>query len=406
MDRRQLLEMAARARAAARKLAVMTVTHRKNCLLAMRGALVEGADRIFDAAELDAADRGRPSPDRKDLAVMERCIDTVIALPHPLGRVEATWLRPNGLKIEKVRVPIGVIGLLYEGQSAFTVSAMALALKSGNAAFGLCRMPADRATRAIMDILNQAAQASGLAADILHLVTDPAPECLRDFIRLRPGINALVPRCNAETMHILRKEALVPILCSGAGICHVYVDRDADMEMALHIIENAKCQRPGARNSAETVLVHQDVAAELADKLTRELAPQGVELRGDSAFCVLAPESQPARPDEWSREHCSLVLGVRIVDGLKQALDHISEFGTGHSDAIITANKEQAATFQTAVDSACVYVNASPRFTEGGEFGMGVELGVSTEHLHARGPVGLEELTTYKYLVVGNGQIR
>ncbi|MBU1657325.1 MAG: glutamate-5-semialdehyde dehydrogenase, partial [Candidatus Omnitrophica bacterium] len=316
--------------------------------------------------------------------------------------------RPNGLVIEKVRVPIGVIGIIYESRPNVTADCTALCFKSGNAVILRGGSDAISSNKAIYNAMKEAASAAGLTEDAFILVEDTSRELVDDMLNSSGGIDLIMPRGGESLIRQVVEKSRVPVIKHYKGICHVYVDEHADLSMAEEICYNAKVQRPGVCNAMETMLVHESVAAFFLPRVFKKLSEAGVTLKGDTAARkILGSKSiVEATEDDFHTEYLDLVLNIRVVDSLDEAVDHIAEFGTDHSDAIVTENEKNALEFTKRVDSAAVYVNASTRFTDGGEFGKGAEIGIATGKLHARGPMGLSELTTYKYVVTGTGQVR
>jgi glutamate-5-semialdehyde dehydrogenase len=337
---------------------------------------------------------------------MAKGLRVVAGLPDPVGKVDSTWLRPNGLEIRRVRVPIGVIAIIYESRPNVTVDAAGLCLKTGNAVFLRGGSESFESNQCLVRIMTEAGGSVGLPPGAVQMVPWTEREVVSQLLRLDQYIDLVIPRGGKGLIRTVVETATMPVIKHYEGVCHIYVDKAADPEMALRIIENAKCQRPATCNAVEKVLIHADIAAEFAPRLGRRLLERRVELRGDPAFCRLVSDAKPATDDDWYAEYLDLILTVGVVDSLEAAIAHITKYGSAHSDAIITANKAAAQQFTTEVDSAAVYVNASTRFTDGGQFGMGAEIGISTDRIHARGPMGLDELTIYKYIVQGNGQIR
>lgn len=387
----------------------------------MADALIENTDKILAANALDVAasegvissvmiDRLRLTEDR--IVGMANGIREIIALPSPLGRVLETVVRPNGLKIEKVSVPMGVIAIIYESRPNVTSDAAALALKSGNVCILKSGKEAYRSARAVVDALREGLSKAGLPEDTVLLVDDVTREGANTLMKASGYVDLLIPRGGAGLIRACVENATVPCLETGTGICHIYVDRDADVDMALSILENAKTSRPSVCNAAEVCLVHKDVAADFLPKMKALLVDKriadgkgAVELRTDDAAHAIIG-GKIAADSDFDTEFLDYILAVKVVDSLDDAIIHISEHSTHHSEAIITANAAAAAEFTARIDSAAVYVNASTRFTDGGEFGLGCEMGISTQKMHARGPLGIKELTTYKYIITGDGQIR
>ena len=411
----QVEEMARRAKAAALELGALDTNKKNSILLAMADGLMEHMDAILAANAQDmenARANGRPEAmidrlalNEKRIAGMAGGIRQVAALADPVGEMVSGGRRPNGLEIVKKRVPMGVVGIIYEARPNVTADAMALCLKSGNAAILKGGSEAIRSNQAVAEALVTAAEESGAPQGALWLVEDTSREEAQRMMRLNGLIDVLIPRGGAGLIRSVVENATVPVIETGVGNCHVFVDASADLDMAVTIAVNAKVSRPAVCNAAESLLVHADVAEALFARLLPAMAEQGVELRG-------CPRSQalgvaiPATEEDFATEYLDLILSVKIVDSVSEAIGHVNRYGTGHSEAIITRNLENARLFQTMVDAAAVYVNASTRFTDGEEFGFGAEIGISTQKLHARGPMGLKELTTFKYLITGDGQIR
>lgn len=387
----------------------------------MADALVDYKDEILAANELDIKasegvisavmiDRLRLTEER--ISGMASGMREICTLPSPLGKVLETVERPNGLKIEKISVPMGVIAIIYESRPNVTSDAAALALKSGNVCILKSGKEAYRSARAIVDALRVGLSKAGLPEDAVLLVDDVTREGANTLMKASGYIDLLIPRGGAGLIRACVENATVPCLETGTGICHIYVDRDADVDMALSILENAKTSRPSVCNAAEVCLVHKDVAEEFLPKMKKLLVDNrladgknAVELRTDErAYKIIG--GTPAGENDFDTEFLDYILAIKVVNSAEDAINHISEHSTHHSEAIITKNPESAKEFTSKVDSAAVYVNASTRFTDGGEFGLGCEMGISTQKMHARGPLGIRELTTYKYIITGEGQIR
>jgi glutamate-5-semialdehyde dehydrogenase len=405
----------AAAKSAAPALARTSTAQRDAVLEAMAVQIDAGHDAILAAnrKDLDAGaeaglssamlDRLRLDPDR--LRGISASLRDLIDLPDPLGRVVRGFTLPNGLDIRQVTVPLGVIAMVYEGRPNVTVDAAGLAIKSGNACVLRGSSSAIHSNIALADLLRAAVTQCGLPADVVGLITDTTRESVKHLGRARGLVDLLIPRGGAGLIQAVVTESQVPVIETGVGNCHVYVDRAADLDMAVDIVENAKVQRPSVCNAAETLLVHRDVAGTVLPRIAERLTADGVVVRGDDATrAVIAAE--PATPDDWDTEYLDLTLAVAVVDDLDGALAHIARHGTLHTEAIITQDRAAARRFVSEVDAAAVMVNASTRFTDGGEFGFGAEIGISTQKLHARGPMGLAELVTTKYVVEGDGQIR
>jgi glutamate-5-semialdehyde dehydrogenase len=331
----------------------------------------------------------------------------VAALPDPIGKVDKMERRPNGLIIGRRRVPLGVIAIIFEARPNVTVDAAALCLKSGNVCILRGGKEAIRSNRCVTELMRQALEQADLPADCISLVQDTSHDTANELMHLDGYVDVLIPRGGAGLIRAVAKEASVPVIRTGEGVCHVYVDDEADLDMAAKILYNAKCSRPSVCNAAECVLVHRDVLADFWKRALPLLDEKGVELRADQeALALLGTRALPAQESDWDAEYDDYILAVRTVGGMEEAIDFINAHGTQHSEAIITKNYFKAQRFLDAVDAAAVYVNASTRFTDGGEFGLGAEIGISTQKMHARGPMGLEELTSCKYVIYGEGQVR
>ncbi len=404
------------AKDAARVLSTASTGQKNDALRAIANALHDSEAAILDAnaADTDAArQRGlrenmveRLALTPKRIAAMTEGLTQVAALPDPIGVVLGGGTRPNGLRISKVRVPLGVIGIIYESRPNVTVDAAALCLKSGNAVILRGGSEAIHSNRALADAIAGAVEKTGLPRASVQLVHSTDREAARRLMTLNEYVNCLIPRGGASLIKTVVSTATVPVIETGTGNCHVFVDKDADLDMAARIVVNAKCQRPSVCNALETLLVHSAIAADFLPLMGQQLCSAGVELRADASALALLPQASPATEDDWHEEYNALILVVAVVDDLDAALTHIARYGTRHSECIVTEDYRAAERFLSSVDAAAVYVNASTRFTDGFEFGFGAEIGISNQALHARGPMGLEELTTYKYLVRGDGQVR
>jgi glutamate-5-semialdehyde dehydrogenase len=413
----QIEAMGRRARAAARALALCSEDRKNAALLAMADAIeAAGAEivaangRDLQAAPgygLNAAAVDRLRLDAARIHAMAAGVREVAALPDPCGEIIRQWTRPNGMQITKLRVPIGVVGIIYESRPNVTADAAVLCVKSGNACILRGGKEAIHSNAAIAKALSAGAVHAGLSADIVQLVPFTDREGVRLLAQMDRYLDVIVPRGGHALIEAVVEHARMPVIKHYHGVCHVYVDQAADLAMAEKIAVNAKCQRPGVCNAMETLLVHRDVAGEFLPSVAKSLRDRGVELRGDQRTCeVLGADVKAATEEDWTTEYLDLILSIRVVDSLEQAVDHIEHYGSHHSDSIVTADEAAARKFLAAVDSAAVFWNVSTRFCDGGEFGFGAEIGISTDKLHARGPMGLEELTTYKYLVTGAGQVR
>ena len=415
------LEILQRAKSAAPLLAVLSTDQKNAALNAMADALELYSDQILKANEEDVEhakgvigdvmiDRLRLTQER--IHAMAEGIREVVALPDPVGKVETSFERPNGLRIERVRIPVGVVAMIYESRPNVTSDAAALALKSGNVCVLRGGKEAYRSSFAIAQAMRAGLHSLGLCEDFVNILEDTTRAGANELMTAVDYVDLLIPRGGAGLIRACVENAKVPCIQTGTGICHIYVDEYADLDMALDIIENAKTSRPSVCNAAEVCLVHKNIAKRflpmLKQRLTSDRAAQGkisVELRLDARSASII-DGALAGEDDFDTEFLDYVLAVGIVDSVGDAIKHISTHSTHHSEAILTNNAENAALFMSSVDSAAVYVNASTRFTDGGEFGLGCEIGISTQKLHARGPMGLEELTTYQYRIFGNGQIR
>ena len=411
----ETLETLKRARAAARALA-LSPTVRKNQALGALAAMLRderGAILTANAGDLERArDQGMAGAFVERLALsdarieaMARGVEEVAALPDPVGEVIARWRRPNGLEISQVRVPIGVIAIIYESRPNVTVDAGVLGLKAGNAVVLRGGKEALASNALLAGLIARALESAGLASDALCFVGNPDREVIQILKRHPEAIDLIIPRGGKALKQALAGSA-VPLLPHFDGLCHTYVDRAADLKMAEEICFNAKCSRPAVCNAMETLLVHREAAPRFLPPLAARMQAAGVELRGCERTRAIVPGARPAAAADWDTEFLDLILAVKVVDSLDEALAHIARHGSGLADAIVTADRAAAARFQHEVDSATVYVNASTRFTDGFEFGFGAETGISTNRLHARGPMGLRELTIYKYLITGDGQVR
>jgi glutamate-5-semialdehyde dehydrogenase len=412
----QILEMGRRARSAVPQLAGLDAEARQRILVAMAGSLLSRRDAIeaanasdcksATAAGLSAAMLDRLRLDGSRIEAMAAGLRQVAALPDPLDALLGVVNRPNGLVIRKVRVPLGTIAVIYESRPNVTADAAALCFKAGNAVILRGGSEAAASNAAIHDAMTAAGRDAGLPDHAIQFVTTTDRAAVRALLQMDEAIDLVIPRGGESLIRAVAEQSRVPVLKHYKGVCHVYVDRAAELDMAVAIVVNAKCQRPGVCNAMETLLVHEAIAETFLPRVAELLAGEGVEIRGDTVTCRLVPGAKPASERDWSEEYLDLILSVRVVDDLSAALDHIERYGTRHSDVIVTADDDAARRFTREVDSAAVYVNASCRFTDGAEFGLGAEIGISTDKLHARGPCGIEELTTYKYVIEGTGQIR
>lgn len=405
-----------RALAASRALAGLGARRKNAALRAMAGALADRREAILAAnacdlaaaraAGLSAAMLDRLTLTAEWLGAMAGGLREVAALPDPVGRCLSRRRRPNGLVIVKRRVPIGVIVVIYESRPNVTADAAALCVKSGNAVILRGGSEAFRSNAAIAGALTAGGAAAGLPPHAVQFVATTDREAVGELVRMDDRVDLAIPRGGESLIRAVAGQARVPVIKHYKGVCHVFVDASADLAAALRIVENAKCQRPGVCNAMETLLVHAAVAPAFLPMVAAMCARRGVEVRADAAARAIVPAFKEAGEGDWGAEFLDLVMALGVVPDVAAAIGHINRHGSRHSDAIVTADEASARAFTRGVDSACVYVNASTRFTDGGQFGMGAEMGISTDKLHARGPVGLEELTTYKYVVLGAGQVR
>ena len=415
MSTQQVQEAARRAREASHHLALATRADKDAALLAMAQALLDRGGEVLAANAEDVAraeadgtpanivDRLKLSPER--LADMAGGLRDVAALPDPVGEVVRGSTLANGLELRQVRVPFGVVGMIYEARPNVTADAAGICLKAGNAVLLRGSSSARSSNAAIVAVLRDAAAATGLDPDVVQLVPGETHDSVRALMRARGLVDVLIPRGGAGLIRSVVEGSTVPVIETGVGNCHVYVDRAADLDKALAIVLNAKTQRTSVCNAAESLLVHSEVAGSFLPRVVAALQEAGVTIHGDDAFAA-HDGVQPATDEDWGQEYLSLDLSARVVASLDEAIAHIRRWSSQHSDAIVTEDQTAARRFTAAVDSAAVLVNASTRFTDGGEFGFGAEIGISTQKLHARGPMGLPEMTSTKYVVVGDGHIR
>ena len=409
-----MAELGRRAKAASRVLATASSETKDAALSAAADVLVQHTAAVLhanaaDVARAEAANTSATVVDRLRLtaARVEAMADglrQVAALPDPVGEVTDGWSRPNGLAIERVRVPLGVVAIIYENRPNVTSDAFGLCLKAGNAAFLRGSSTALASNQAIAAALREGVAKAGVPSDALVLVEDTSHEAAVEFMRLRGSIDCLIPRGGPSLIAAILENATVPYVIDGDGNCHVYVDAAADLDQAVDIVVNAKTQRPSVCNAAESLVVHESVAGTFLPRVAAAL--DGVELVGDDRARALVPAMAPASDDDFGREFLDLKMSVAVVDSLDDAITHVNRFGTGHTEAVCTRDLAVARRFAREVDAAAVVVNASTRFTDGEQFGFGAEIGISTQKLHARGPMGLRELTTLKYVVTGDGQVR
>ena len=398
------------------ELACMPEEEKNRALLAAAAGLIRDTDRILTANAKDVADgeakgmhpglvdRLRLTKER--IQAMAEGLKQVSALPDPVGEVLDSFTRPNGLKIEKRRVPLGVIGIIYESRPNVTADAFGLCFKAGNACILKGGSDALSSNLAITESLRASLKECGINPDAVQLIIDTDRAVTEQFMRMNEYVDVLIPRGGAGLIRAVVEHSTVPVIETGTGNCHIYVDAYADLAKAIPIIINAKTQRIGVCNACESLVIHESVRERFLPMLAQALREKNVELRGDARALEAVPDMLEATEADFGTEYLDYILSIKTVDSLEEAIRHINRFSTGHSDAILTEDAERAERFLNEVDSACVYVNASTRFTDGFEFGFGAEIGISTQKLHARGPMGLSELTSYKYVIRGNGQIR
>jgi glutamate-5-semialdehyde dehydrogenase len=411
-----LIEICKKARNASTELAKLNGDVKDRALCKMANALESNVENILAANKQDvevAKARGmKPAQldrlilDNRKIENMARCIREVAALPDPIGEIVKTWTRPNGLIIGQMRTPIGVIGVIYESRPDVTSDASAICIKSGNAVILRGGSDAINSNLAIGEVLRNSLAGTGVPENAIQIITSTDRSVAEEFMQMHGYVDVLIPRGGADLIRTVVEKAKVPVIETGLGNCHIYVEEDADLEQAIPIIVNAKCQRPGTCNAAEKLLVHDNIAAKFLPVALAALRKEGVEIRGDEQALKIIPDVKPATEQDWYTEYSDLIIGVKIVKNLPEAIAHINKYGTKHSDSILTVDFEKAMRFIREVDSAAVYWNASTRFTDGNQFGLGAEIGISTQKLHARGPMSAQHLTTTKYFILGSGQIR
>ena len=416
MDEIMLKEMGARALNAKYALQKLTATEKNKALLHASEALLSHTEEILFANEKDikaGKEKGmheglldRLALTETRIAAMAEGLRQIAALEDPIGEIMDTFTRPNGLKISKVRVPLGVIGIIYESRPNVTADAFGLCFKAGNAVILKGGSDALLSNKAITVVLRNALQESGICADALQLIDSGDREITKAFMKMKEYVDVLIPRGGAGLIRSVVENSTIPVIETGTGNCHIYVDREADLNMAVNIIINAKTQRIGVCNACESLVIHKDIKDAFLPVLAEGLRTHHVEMRGDEAVREVLSDCLPATEEDYASEYLDYIISMKTVTDVDEAIAHINKYNTRHSEAIITKNELTAEKFLKEIDAACVYVNASTRFTDGFEFGFGAEIGISTQKLHARGPMGLKELTSYKYQIHGNGQIR
>ena len=397
-------------------LGLLTTQQKDRALRAMARALKADSAAILNANKKDviAAQRKGMTPalvarlalDKAKIKKIASAIGSIAGLPDPVGRLLSEKKRPNGLRVRKVSVPIGVILIIYESRPNVTADCMALCLKSGNSVILKGGSEAFHSNGAIFKSLNEAAVRHGVPRGAFQWVSSTDRQSVRDLLKMSGTIDLVIPRGGEGLIREVARLSKIPVIKHFKGVCHVYVDKKADLKKAESIVLNAKTQNPAVCNAMESLLVHQAIAKKFLPRLGRKLEQKNVEIRGDAKTRSLVPRAKKAKEGDWGREYLDLILSARVVKDAREAIDHIEKYGSHHSDAIITEDKKTAQAFTAAVDSSAVFVNCSTRFNDGGELGLGAEMGISTDKLHARGPMGLEELTSYKYIVLGHGQVR
>lgn len=412
----QCLEMADRARAAALEMQVLSTQVKNRWLLSAADGILLARESILRANDQDLQQApayglsesaiDRLKLDTKRLESIAQGLRDIAALPDPVGECLGGWIRPNGLQIQKVRVPIGVIFFIYESRPNVTADAAGIAIKSGNSMILRGGKEAYYSSKAIVDVLTETADRQGVPTDALQMVQTLDRQAVGELLKLSKQIDLVIPRGGESLVRRVTDEATMPVLKHFDGNCHVYVDRNADLDQASRVVVNSKAQRMGVCNAAESLLIDAQIAEVFLPRIAQDLEPFGIELRGDAQALRILPQIQRATQEDWGREYLGPIMSVRIVADVEEAIGHINQYGSKHTDAIITKDIQTARRFTTKVDSAVVMVNASTRFNDGGQFGFGAEIGISTDKLHARGPCGLNELTTYKYIVTGDGHLR
>jgi len=411
-----ILEICKKAKAASYELAKLSTEMKNQALLKMAEALEKNVSEILEANQKDVSaskERGvkealldRLILTEERVSKMAQCLREVAALPDPVGEIVRTWTRPNGLIIGQLRVPLGVVAVIYESRPDVTSDASGICLKSGNAVILRGGSDAINSNVTIGRILSEPAEDSGVPEGAIQVVPVTERSAAVELMKMREYVDVLIPRGGAGLIKAVVENAKIPVIETGTGNCHIYVEKDADLTRAIDIIINAKCQRPGTCNAAEKVLVHREVASEFIPKAVDALRRRGVEVRGCEETRKIVPDVVPATEDDWYTEYLDLIIAFKVVDGLEEAINHINKYGTKHSDSILTSDFNKALKFIRDVDSAAVYWNASTRFTDGNQYGLGAEIGISTQKIHARGPMSVQHLTTTKYFVLGRGHIR
>lgn len=404
------------AKEAEKTLMVASSEKKNQALKKIVEGLIENTDKIIEANKVDLENGekngmaksmlDRLKLDKERIEGMAKGVLDVATLPEPVGRILSATERPNGLRIEKVSTPIGVIAVIFEARPNVTSDAAALCLKSGNTVILRGGKEAINSNKTIAKVMRQAVKEAGMPEDVIQLVEDTSRESANELMKMNEYVDVLIPRGGAGLIQAVVKNATVPVIETGVGNCHIYIDKNADLKKAVDIVFNAKTSRPSVCNAAESLLIHKDIAKEALVAIKNKLDEKDVTLVGDSKAREIIPDMEKATDADWATEYLDYKMSVKIVDSVEEAIDHIYKYSTGHSECIVTENAGTAEKFMNQVDSAAVYLNASTRFTDGGEFGFGAEIGISTQKLHARGPIGLPELQSFKYKIYGDGQIR
>jgi len=404
------------AKEAEKTLMVASSEKKSQALKKIAEGLIENTDKIIEANKVDLENGekngmaksmlDRLKLDKERIEGMAKGVLDVATLPEPVGRILSATERPNGLRIEKVSTPIGVIAVIFEARPNVTSDAAALCLKSGNTVILRGGKEAINSNKTIAKVMRQAVKEAGMPEDVIQLVEDTSRESANELMKMNEYVDVLIPRGGAGLIQAVVKNATVPVIETGVGNCHIYIDKNADLKKAVDIVFNAKTSRPSVCNAAESLLIHKDIAKEALVAIKNKLDEKDVTLVGDSKAREIIPDMEKATDADWATEYLDYKMSVKIVDSVEEAIDHIYKYSTGHSECIVTENAGTAEKFMNQVDSAAVYLNASTRFTDGGEFGFGAEIGISTQKLHARGPIGLPELQSFKYKIYGDGQIR
>jgi glutamate-5-semialdehyde dehydrogenase len=411
-----ILEICQKAKAASSEIAKLTTEAKNIALCRMANAIEADMEKILaaNAIDIEAAEAkglkasllDRLALDQKKIQGMAKEMKEVSALPDPIGTILSTWTRPNGLIISQIRVPLGVVGVIYESRPNVTSDSASICIKSGNAVILRGGSDALKSNVAIGEVLRDALAATGVPVDAVQVINSPDRKVAEEMMRMRQYIDVLIPRGGADLIKTVVETSHIPVIETGTGNCHIYVEEDAELEKATPIVINSKCQRPGTCNAAEKLLVHSKIAKRYLPTVIAALRKEGVEIRGDDETRKIVSDVKLAAEQDWYTEFLDLIIGVKVVKNLDEAIVHINKYGTHHSDSILTSDFDKAMKFIKEVDSAAVYWNASTRFTDGNQFGLGAEIGISTQKLHARGPMSVQHLTTTKYVVLGSGQIR